>query len=73
MRLRKRDVELLLARYDTDPVAALEHALQIALDRPGADFDELIVTLPEVAALAARDVEAMDRLAAHLNETRTTP
>jgi hypothetical protein len=77
-RLTKRDVEALLSSYDDDPVAALERALQRLLD-DRASFDELVdrltragdVTAAQRQALLARDVAALDALAAELNERRT--
>lgn len=73
-RLTKRDAERLLSGYDHDPVGALTAALRIVLDRPSDDFDALITQ----AALAddrsrlllARRQEALDDLAAELNERR---
>jgi hypothetical protein len=81
VRLSKRDVEALLARYDDDPVAALESALRRLCNRPLAGFDELIgglactgrLTTDRQLALAARDIAALDALAAELNETRGLP
>lgn len=80
-RLRKRDVEALLARYDDDPVAALTAALCTLLDDPADTFDALVGTLRDTGnvspdrarALLDRDVEALDQLARDLNETRVLP
>jgi hypothetical protein len=77
-RLTKRDVEVLLSTYDADPVAALERALRKLSGGNGASFDELIGSLvhdgvldpARQRALVARDVDALDELAAELNETR---
>ena len=69
-RLRKRDVEALLRDYDADPVGALERALRIVCDRPGASFAELVADLPAGDRLLAGDVDALDALAAELNERR---
>lgn len=80
-RLHKRDVEALLATYDDDPVAALAKALSTLTDRRGATFDELIelladsgrLTVERRRALGERHVDALDALAAELNETRVLP
>jgi hypothetical protein len=72
--LRKRDVEALLADYDGDPVGALTVALRRLLDRPDASFDELVAgagfDVERCHALVLRDVDALDALAAELNERR---
>ena len=80
-RLRKRDVEHLLASYDDDPVVALAHALRTLLDCPAADFDELVgrlrddgnVSPTRARALLDRNLVALDELARDLNETRALP
>lgn len=80
-RLRKRDVEALLARYDDDPVAALTDALRTLLDQPADTFDGMVGTLREAGnvspdrarALLDRHVDALDQLARDLNETRVLP
>ena len=41
-RLRKADVEQLLAGYDADPVAALTTALRVVLDQPGGEWTALL-------------------------------
>jgi hypothetical protein len=73
--LGKRHVERLLATYDVDPVGALTEALQVVLDRPDAAFDTLIDTAvgdtTRRSLLHARHPEALDALAAELNERRT--
>lgn len=79
--LSKRAVEQLLDAYDTDPLGAVVAALRRLCDRPTATFDELIELLAgngrlsaaQCTALAARDVDALDSLAAQLNETRVLP
>ena len=72
--LRKRDVEALLAGYDDDSVGALTIALRRVLDRHDASFAELVVAggfdESRQGALLARDVGALDALAAELNERR---
>ncbi len=72
--LKKRDVELLLDRYDTDPVAALTEALRVALDRPDLDFTALVKLAGFSCArrirLQAQEPAALDELLAELNERR---
>lgn len=73
--LRKRDVEVLLDGYDTDPVAALTTALRIALDRPDLDFTALVKLAGFSCArrirLQAQEPAALDELLVELNELRT--
>lgn len=73
--LRKRDVEVLLDRYDTDPVAALTDALRVALDRPDLDFTALVKLAGFSCArrirLQAQEPAALDELLTELNELRT--
>jgi hypothetical protein len=73
--LKKRDVEVLLDRYDTDPVAALTDALRVALDRPDLDFTALVklagFTCARRIRLQAQETAALDELLAELNEMRT--
>lgn len=73
-RLKKAHVEALLHDYDGDPVGALTTALQIALDKPGADWAALLSTadLPEArrTRLQSGEQAALDELAAELNEAR---
>lgn len=77
MRLRKRDVEALMGQIDTDPIGALTAALAIALDRrrEQLSFDELLALAPltdtERDRFRSRNPEALDELAARLNEQRT--
>jgi hypothetical protein len=79
-RLTKRDAEALLAHYDADPVAALEHALQ-RLRGSDLGFDSIVAELCREGlidvvrrdALVARDLGSLDALAAELNESRTLP
>ncbi len=72
--LKKRDVELLLDRYDTDPVAALTEALRVALDRPDLDFTALVKLAGFSCArrirLQAQEPAALDELLIELNERR---
>jgi len=73
--LKKRDVEVLLDRYDADPVAALTAALRVALDRPDLDFTALVKLAGFSCArrirLQAQEPAALDELLAELNELRT--
>jgi hypothetical protein len=73
-RLSKRDVEMLMARFDEDPYGALSNALRIALGRPNASFETLVRLAPIDPAwrgdAIAGHVAALDRLAGLLNETR---
>jgi hypothetical protein len=63
-----------LADYDSDPVAALTGALQIALDMPGAEWTALIAAAPIDAGqrqrLLVADERSLDHLARELNERR---
>ena len=74
-RLRKRDVERLLAAYDREPFEALARALRIMLDRPDPTFAQLITHAPidtrRRERLRAGDAVALDELVAELNERRT--
>ena len=74
-RLRKAEVERLLADYDADPTGALTAALRTTLAMPGATWDELLAVAPmepeRRRRLLDRDVVALDRLAAELNERRS--
>ena len=74
-RLTKREVETLLRELDPDPVGALTRSLRIVLERPEDDFHELI-TRADLAEerrhrLLQRRADALDELAAELNERRT--
>jgi hypothetical protein len=72
--LKKRDVEALLATYDTDPVGALTHALQITLDRPDLEWTALVKAAGFGCArrirLQAAETSALDELLVELNEVR---
>jgi hypothetical protein len=74
-RLKKLDVERLLAGYDTDSIASLTAALRIALDMPDAGWAALIAAAPFDAdrrgRLLSHDVSSLDQLAAELNEFRS--
>ena len=73
-RLRKADVERMLATYDDDPVAALTTALQITLDLPGEHWTTLVkaagFTCARRIRLEAREPDALDELLRDLNELR---
>ncbi|MCC6437018.1 MAG: hypothetical protein IT196_18455, partial [Acidimicrobiales bacterium] len=69
MKLRKRDVELLLDRIDDDPEGALVDALKVVLERRGdVGYEELVGAAPiddiTKRRLLKRDSEAMYDLAA---------
>jgi len=73
--LTKRDVQALMADYDSDPVAALTAALRVVLDRPDGDWTGLVKAAGFGCAqrirLQAADPSALDELLIDLNETRT--
>ncbi len=73
-RLTKADVESLLGCYDADPVGALTAALRVALDRPDLEWTALVKLAGFSCArrirLQGNDPEALDELAAELNELR---
>ena len=77
IRLRKDDVELMMATYDTDPVAALTAALRVALGRPDGEWTELLkaagLSCARRIRLQGNDPAALDELAAELNELRMVP
>jgi hypothetical protein len=72
--LTKRDVEKLLATYDTHPIDALSTALRKCLGMPHATWRTLIeVAIPQLQEsqlLLSHDIEALDSLTKRLNETR---
>ena len=74
-RLRKVDVEALLAGYDEDPVGALTTALRVTLDRQDLEWTALVQLAGFSCArrirLQGNDPAALDELAAELNELRT--
>ncbi len=74
-RLRKRDVEAMLALYDSDPIAAVTLAMQTVLEQPGTDFRTLVelasFDIERRARLMAGEVDALDALVRELNELRT--
>jgi len=74
-RLNKFDAERLMEAYDLDPVAALTAALRVSLDRPHDDWTALVkaagFTCARRIRLQAADPEALDELAAELNELRS--
>jgi hypothetical protein len=73
-RLKKADVEALLAGYDADPVAVLTTALQVSLDRPDLEWTALLKVAGFSCArrirLQGNDPAALDELAGELNELR---
>ena len=73
-RLKKTQVERLLADYDADPVAALGAALRIVLDMPDAEWAALLASTPldvtRRRLLIESDESSLDQLAAELNERR---
>jgi len=72
--LRKRDVETLWQRYDSDPVGALADALRVVLGSEESDWTALVKSAGFTCArrilLQARDQQALDELARELNELR---
>jgi hypothetical protein len=74
-RLTKREVEVLLRDFDADPISALTVALRVILDRPGAEWPELVAAAQlsdtRAAALLTGEQRTLDGLAAELNELRT--
>jgi hypothetical protein len=74
-RLKKVDVERLLAEYDADPIGALTAAMRIALELPDATWPTLLAAAPIAAArrekLLAGDEASLDQLARELNEVRS--
>lgn len=76
-RLKKIDVELLMAAYDADPVGALTAALRVALDRTDGEWTELLkaagFSCSRRIRLQGNDPAALDELAAELNELRMVP
>jgi len=72
--LTKRDVEEMLATYDTQPVVALRSALRKCFGLPQATWStliELVAKQPgEINQLLSLNTDALDNLAKTLNETR---
>lgn len=72
--LRKRDVEAMWDRYDTDPVGALTDALKRLLGTDETDWAALVkmagFTCSRRVRLQAHDRRALDELARELNELR---
>ena len=70
-------MEVLLATYDADPVAALTVALRRVLEQPDAAWPELVQSIPisdtRRAALLVGEQRALDTLATELNELRSLP
>ncbi len=76
-RLTKADALTLLVTYDRDPIAALSVALRRLLERPHGTWPELVGAIEADPcrrdALVAGQLEALDELAAELNERRGLP
>ena len=72
--LTKRDVEDLLATYDTQPEVALRNALRRCFGMPHATWETLIELAAkqpdEISQLLSLNTDALDNLAKTLNETR---
>ncbi|MEI7619263.1 MAG: hypothetical protein WCK14_11635 [Actinomycetota bacterium] len=73
--MSKRDVEALLARFDSDPIGALSAALRKVLDSPNAQWPELVAAAAfsdaRSAALLLGEQRCLDQLARELNELRS--
>lgn len=73
-RLRKVDVERMMATYDDDPVSSLTTALQVVLGLPGEHWTALVrsagFTCARRIRLQALEMSALDELLAELNEMR---
>jgi hypothetical protein len=76
-RLRKADVERMMASFDADPVAALSGALAHILGFDDADWASLLARCEfpgeRTTALLRGDQAALDALLRDLNELRTIP
>lgn len=72
--LTKRDVEEMLATYDTEPLMALRNALRKCFGMPHATWETLIELLAkqpdEISQLLSLNTDALDQLVGALNETR---
>jgi hypothetical protein len=72
--LTKRDVEILLATFDTQPEDALSTALRKCFGMPHATWQTLVeVAIPDAhehKLFLSHNIEALDSLAKRLNETR---
>ena len=72
--LTKRDVEVLLATYDTHPEIALRDALRKCFGLPYATWETLIELVAkqtdEINQLLSLSTDALDHLVKTLNETR---
>ena len=72
--LTKRDVEEMLATYDTQPVVALRNALRKCFGMPHATWATLIELAAnqkgEISQLLSLKTDALDNLVRTLNETR---
>jgi hypothetical protein len=72
--LTKRDVEEMLATYDTQPEVALRNALRKCFGMPHATWATLIELAAkqtdDISQLLALNTDALDNLVKTLNETR---
>jgi hypothetical protein len=72
--LTKRDVEEMLAKYDTQPEVALRNALRKCFGMPHATWATLIELAAkqtdDISQLLALNTDALDNLVKTLNETR---
>jgi hypothetical protein len=72
--LTKRDVEEMLATYDTQPVVALRNAVRKCFGMPHATWATLIELAAkqtdDISQLLALNTDALDNLVKTLNETR---
>jgi hypothetical protein len=72
--LTKRDVEEMLATYDTQPEVALRNALRKCFGMPHATWETLIELAAkqtdDISQLLALNTDALDNLVKTLNETR---
>lgn len=77
VRLKKIDVEQLTHTFDDDPIAALTVALRRTIERPMAEWTELVAALSideaRKRALIARDTRAIEELLRDLIEMREVP
>jgi hypothetical protein len=82
--LTKRDVENLLATYDTSPRDSLQTALQIVSGRTTSSFETLVELIDFATAqhkglalaadpsrLMQGDTESLDSLVSYINEARS--
>jgi hypothetical protein len=73
--LTKQEVEELLTDYDIEPLVALTRVVRRLVGRADDEWPDLVWHIPNIsdeerAALAMGEQDALDRLAARLNEER---